>query len=91
MNAAKDIHPPGWGVLGRTEKICATENAVSLGQPERIYLTGKEKVRYRSNHLSPNNDTTEVHMGKGFTRQPNEKWPVECWHTLTRVSLIYCQ
>ena len=35
--------PARLGVLGRTEKICATENAVSLGQTEGIYLTGKEK------------------------------------------------
>jgi hypothetical protein len=91
MNAARDIHPPGLGVLGRTEKICATENAVSLGQTEGICPTGKEKGPIPLKPFSAENATTEVPIGKGFTRQLNEKWPVECWHSLTRVALIYCQ
>jgi len=76
--------PARLGVLGRTEKICATENAVSLGQTEGIYLTGKEKGPIPLKPFSAENAMTEVPMGKGFTRQPNEKWPVECWHSLTR-------
>jgi len=33
-----EIFAAGWEFWGRTEKICATENAVSLGQAEGIYL-----------------------------------------------------
>jgi len=64
-----------------------------------LYLSGKQKGftwERRGKHPIPlkpffaKNATTGVHMDGSYTRQPNDKWPVECWHSRMRVSLTFC-
>jgi hypothetical protein len=69
MNAARDS-PARLGVLDRTEKICATENAVSLGQTEGDLPDGEGERSDTLKPFSAENATTEVHRARVSPANP---------------------
>jgi len=60
-----------WEFLMRIEKICATANAVSLGQAERNAPDeGRGKNPIPASTISGRERTTKAHLGDALVRKP---------------------